>query len=235
MKVLHLQSIKKHFQDHHVLHDCTATFEEGKIIGILGRNGAGKTTLFNIISQELAADNGECLLETEEQTLSPVKVSDVAMVFSENYLPDFLTGYEFIQFFLDLHGQEDHLSANEYLDMIDINEEDRHRLIKTYSSGMQSKLSILTVVIMRPPIILLDEPLTSVDIIVGIQLKKIFRELKKSRIVLLSTHILQLAQDLCDEIVLLKDGQLYPFQSDGEPLEDRIIQELTSYSEDANE
>lgn len=224
---LELNHISKSFQDKQVLVDCHQTFEANKIVGILGRNGAGKTTLFNIINHELEADSGNVVLDRDGQK-APLGVGQVGMVFAENYLPDFLTGYEFIQFFLDLHGDETSLSPDHYLDLVAISEEDRHRIIKGYSSGMQSKLSILAILIMQPPVILLDEPLTSVDVIIGIELKKLLKTLKKDRIILLSTHILQLATDLCDQVVLLKDGRLSPLDLDTHDpeFESRLLEEL---------
>lgn len=224
---LELHHISKSFQDQQVLVDCHQTFEADRIIGILGRNGAGKTTLFNIINHELEADGGSVVLDKDGQKTS-LTVGQVGMVFAENYLPDFLTGYEFIQFFLDLHGDETSLSPDQYLDLVAISQEDRHRIIKGYSSGMQSKLSILAILIMQPPVILLDEPLTSVDVIIGIELKKLLKTLKKDRIILLSTHILQLATDLCDQVVLLKDGRLTPLDLDTHDpeFESRLLEEL---------
>ncbi|MEY8463078.1 ATP-binding cassette domain-containing protein [Streptococcus merionis] len=225
--MLQLTNIHKAFQNKSVLQGCDYSFEAGKITGILGRNGAGKTTLFNILNHEIEADQGQ-VVWTADGRSRPLAVSDVAMVFAENYLPDFLTGYEFVQFFLDLHGTADSLSPDEYLDMVEIGQEDRHRIIKSYSSGMQSKLSILTVFIMQPPIILLDEPLTSVDVVIGIQLKKLLKTLKTGRVILLSTHILQLATDLCDEVVLLRDGQLHGLQLDAHDpsFEVKLLEEL---------
>lgn len=224
---LQINHIEKSFQDTIVLKDCDYCFKEGQIIGLLGRNGAGKTTLFNLINQEFSADGGNILLEKDGQ-VKPISVGDVGMVFAENYLPDFLTGYEFIQFFIDLHGTDESLTANQYLDMVDISQEDRHRIIKGYSSGMQSKLSLLAVFIMQPPVILLDEPLTSVDVVIGIELKKLLKTLKEGRIILLSTHILQLAMDLCDEVVLLRDGKLSHLNLDNQApdFEARLLQEL---------
>ncbi|MGT2665735.1 ATP-binding cassette domain-containing protein [Streptococcus rifensis] len=225
--MLDLSNIQKAFQDTEVLKGCDYQFEAGKITGILGRNGAGKTTLFNIINQELDADQGQVSWVQGDDSRS-LTSKDVGMVFAENYLPDFLTGYEFVQFFLDLHGTEESLTPDEYLDMVAIAQEDRHRIIKGYSSGMQSKLSILAVVIMQPPVILLDEPLTSVDVVIGIQLKKLLKTLKTGRVILLSTHILQLATDLCDEVVLLKDGKLRRLDLDthDSDFEARLLEEL---------
>ena len=86
--------------------------------------------------------------------------------------------------------------------------DDPDRLIKGYSSGMKAKLYLMTLLISKPPVMLLDEPLTSLDVIVANEIKKSLLELREEHIILFSTHIMQLAKDMCDEIVLLKDGVL---------------------------
>ena len=228
---LELRDIQKSFGNQAVLKGCSYTFEQGNIYGLLGRNGAGKTTLFNILYEEMKQDSGTFTLHIDgkERTVKP---EDIGMVFTDNYLPEFLTGYEFVSFFLDLHKQENQLSVDEYLDIVSINEESRHRIIKMYSSGMQSKLSLLTVIITQPKIILLDEPLTAVDVVSGIELKQLFMNLKSESIIILSTHMLQLAEDMCDELVLLKGGLLSSmedFRSE-EQFEKQIIQALSEES-----
>ena len=228
---LELKDIQKSFGNQAVLKGCSYTFEQGNIYGLLGRNGAGKTTLFNILYEEMKQDSGTFTLHIDGKE-RVVKPEDIGMVFTDNYLPEFLTGYEFVSFFLDLHKQENQLSVDEYLDIVSINEESRHRIIKMYSSGMQSKLSLLTVIITQPKIILLDEPLTAVDVVSGIELKQLFMNLKSESIIILSTHMLQLAEDMCDELVLLKGGLLSSmedFRSE-EQFEKQIIQALSEES-----
>lgn len=228
---LELKDIQKGFGNQSVLKGCSYTFEQGNIYGLLGRNGAGKTTLFNILYEEMKQDSGTFTLHIDGKE-RVVKPEDIGMVFTDNYLPEFLTGYEFVSFFLDLHKQENQLSVDEYLDIVSIDEESRHRIIKTYSSGMQSKLSLLTVIITQPKIILLDEPLTAVDVVSGIELKQLFMNLKSESIIILSTHMLQLAEDMCDELVLLKGGLLSSmedFRSE-EQFEKQIIKALSEES-----
>ena len=99
-------------------------------------------------------------------------------------------------------------TVDDYFDMMKIEQDDRHRLIKGYSHGMKNKLQMLCFIIARPPVILLDEPLTSLDVVVALEIKKILKEIKHDHIIIFSTHILQLATDLCDEIVVLSDGKL---------------------------
>lgn len=224
---LELKNISKSFSNKEVLKDIDFTFEQGKIYGVIGRNGAGKTTLFNCLSGEIDADSGETLFlqNSQQQKLEP---ADVGYVFSMPILPDFLTGYEFIKFFMDINKDriKSSQTIDDYFDLIKIKEEDRHRLIKGYSHGMKNKIQMLCFIISKPPVILLDEPLTSLDVVVALEMKNLLREMKDDHIILFSTHILQLATDLCDEIVVLNDGKLEQIDSSliGNPhFEERII------------
>jgi len=209
MKLI-LKNIEKKFDENEVLKKVSYTFEKGKIYGLLGRNGAGKTTLFNCINGDVEFENGEILLLEENSTCKKIDYSRVGYVFSEPALPEFLTGYEFLKFFIDINKDKikNLLTIGEYFDIIKINEGDRYRLIKGYSRGMKNKIQMVCILITRPPIILLDEPLTSFDVVVALEIKNLLKEIKNEHIIIFSTHILQLATDLCDEIVILNRGVL---------------------------
>lgn len=204
-----LENIVKSFGKKNVLQNTGFTFEQGKIYGLLGRNGAGKTTLFNGLSGETKLDGGNAWL-LDNGTRRELKEDDIGYVYSLPILPEFLTGYEFVKFFLDIN--RDKLQADtqidDYFEMMRITMEDRHRLIKNYSHGMKNKIQMLLFLITKPPVILLDEPLTSFDVIVALEMKNLLRSMKKDHILIFSTHILQLASDLCDELVILNKGQL---------------------------
>ncbi len=206
---LYLKDISKRFDKKEVLKSASFHFEKGKIYGLLGRNGAGKTTLFNCLAGELKMDQGEVLLNMDGYE-NPLSTDDIGYVFSSAILPEFLTGYEFIKFFMDInkHKIQSDQSINDYFDLIKIDEDDRHKLIKDYSHGMKNKIQMLMFIIAKPPVILLDEPLTSLDVVVALEIKKILREIRKDHIIIFSTHILQLATDLCDEIVAISEGEL---------------------------
>jgi len=207
--------IAKTFGGKEVLQGASFRFEKGKIYGLLGRNGAGKTTLFNCLSRELPMDGGNAWLASGDEKRE-LKSRDVGYVYSLPILPDFLTGYEFLQFFLEANPDEGRadVAIDDWFDRIRIGAEDRHRLIKGYSHGMKNKLQMLMFLIAKPPVILLDEPLTSFDVIVALEMKQMLREMKKDHILIFSTHILQLATDLCDELVVLNGGKLSPVPSE---------------------
>lgn len=208
MKLI-VNEIEKKFEEKEVLKGASFSFEKGKIYGLLGRNGAGKTTLFNCISHEIDFDGGSVSLEENGEN-RPVDFDMMGYAFSTPVLPEFLTGYEFIKFFLDIHkGKiENPLTVEEYAQMVGLDLPDLDRLLKGYSHGMKNKMQMLCLLISKPPIILLDEPLTSLDVVAAHEMKELLLAMKKDHIIILSTHILQLAQDLCDEIVLLHQGKL---------------------------
>lgn len=206
---LSLNNIKKSFGEKEVLKGASMEFEKGKIYALLGRNGAGKTTLFNCISGEEQCDEGEISLQDGENNVS-VDYSKIGFVFTNPMLPEFLTGYEFLKFYIDINKNKikELKSIDEYFNIINIDENDRYRLIKGYSHGMKNKLQMLCFLITTPPVILLDEPLTSFDVVVALEIKNLLKKIKKDHIIIFSTHILQLATDLCDEIVVLNNGGL---------------------------
>lgn len=203
-----IRDIVKGFGDKSVLKGASYEFGRGRIYGLLGRNGSGKTTLFKSIYGDFDDVAGEIELLDDAGGARKPGDRDIGMVFSQPVLPEFLTGYEFISFYLDVHGRGRDAETEDYFRMFDFDEADIHRLIKGYSHGMKSKLNLMTLFIAEPEVMLLDEPLTSLDVVVASQIKSIMMKLKENHIILFSTHILQLARDMCDEIVLLKDGRL---------------------------
>lgn len=204
-----LEGIKKSFAEKEVLKDCSFTFEKGKIYGLLGRNGAGKTTLFNCISKEIPMDAGKVYLR-DEKGERPTSDLDIGYAYSTPILPEFLTGYEYLKYFVDINVSRVDMSKriDDYFDLMQIEVEDRNRLMKDYSHGMKNKMQMLCFIISHPDVILLDEPLTSFDVVVALEMKQLLKDMKEDHILIFSTHILQLALDLCDEIIVLHNGRL---------------------------
>lgn len=208
MKLI-LDDIKKRFETKEVLKGASFTFETGKIYGLLGRNGAGKTTLFNCVNEDLSIDGGSITVEDGGNVRAP-KPEDIGYVLSTPVVPEFLTGREFLKFFIDINKEkiQGEQTIDEYFELMSIRADDRDRLIKDYSHGMKNKMQMLVNFIANPGILLLDEPLTSFDVVVADEMKQLLRHMKTEHIIIFSTHIMELALDLCDEIVILHDGVL---------------------------
>ena len=117
-------------------------------------------------------------------------------------------------------------TIDEYFEFMKIAKEDRDKLLKDYSHGMKNKMQMLINIILKPNVLLLDEPLTSLDVVVAEEMKNVLRHLKEDRILILSTHIMELALDLCDEIVILNHGRLQEVskdQLDNDEFKDKIL------------
>ncbi|MGT2755078.1 ATP-binding cassette domain-containing protein [Streptococcus ovis] len=201
---LQIDNISKQFDHKVILKDASFTFETGKIYGLLGRNGAGKTTFFNCIARNIQLDGGQISF-MENDVLRSYDNTEIGFTQTTPQLPAFMTAYEFIRFYMDIHKEhlKDARRPEDWLHMVGIDSVDQHRLLKDFSHGMQNKVQMLLSLVVQPPVLLLDEPLTSFDPVAAHEFKQLIRQAKKDSIVIFSTHVLQLAQDLCDEIVLL--------------------------------
>ena len=229
---LEIKNLNKSYGKKEVLKDINFTFEEGKIYGLLGRNGAGKTTFFNALNEDIKIDSGECSLDNKK-----LETTDIGYVVSTPQVPEFLTGREFLQFYLDINKDkiEDIKDIDYYFDLVKLNKEDQNLLLKDYSHGMKNKIQMLINIISNSKIILLDEPLTSLDIVVQEEMKKLFKSYKENHIIIFSTHILELAVDLCDEIVILNNKQIELIEKkdlNTKKYKDKIIESLKAENND---
>ena len=232
-----IEHLSKSFEKKEVLKDIDFTFAEGKIYGLLGRNGAGKTTLFNCLNRDLKTDSGSFYIVGDDGTRREVTADDIGYVLSTPTVPEFLTAREFLKFFMDINEETitEPKSIDEYFDYMSIDPDDRDKLLKDYSHGMKNKMQMLINIIARPNILLLDEPLTSLDVVVAEEMKQLLRSLKQGRITIFSTHIMDLALDLCDEIVLLNHGELEIVEKsdlDSREFKERIIAALREEDHD---
>ena len=125
-----IEHLSKSFERKEVLRDIDFTFEKREIYGLLGRNGAGKTTLFNCLNRDLKADSGNFYIE-ENGRRRGVNADDIGYVLSTPTVPEFLTGREFLKFFIDINEKSisDKKSIDEYFDYMSIAQEDRDKLL----------------------------------------------------------------------------------------------------------
>ena len=209
MLKLEVNNLKKSYGEKLVLDDIDFSFESGKIYGLIGRNGAGKTTFFNSLNSDIDIDSGSFYLE-DEYGKNSLSTNDIGYVVSTPIVPEFLTAREFLEFFMEINKDkvDKDKTVDDYFSLVQISREDQDKLLKDYSHGMKNKMQILINVIAHPRVILLDEPLTSLDVVVQDEMKKLFKSLKNKHIIIFSTHILEIAMDLCDEIIILNNGKL---------------------------
>lgn len=222
-----IENLSKKFEEKSVSNELDARFDQGIIYALLGRNGAGKTTLFSLIAKELKKDSGEVYLLENVEKIN-LESKDVFFMLAEPELPRFLTAREFIKFFIDVNKERiaDLHDTDYYFDLVKFDEEDKDRLIQGYSTGMRNKIQMMMFLILKPRVILMDEPLNSLDVVVQKEMKDLIKSIKHDHIIIFSTHILDLAKDISDEIVLLHKGQIEEVDKEiknNPDFEDRII------------
>ena len=150
---LKIKDLNKSYDDKEVLKDINFTFKDNCIYGLIGRNGAGKTTFMNAIDSVIKVNSGEFLLDDKE-----LDTNEIGFVVSTPLVPEFLTGREFVQFYIDVHKDKiDNLKdIDYYFDLVEIDKKDQDKLLKDYSHGMKNKIQLLVNIINNPKIILLD-------------------------------------------------------------------------------
>jgi ABC-2 type transport system ATP-binding protein len=228
---LEIKNLSKSYGKKKILDNVSFTFDSNKIYGIVGRNGVGKTTFFEVLNYDTPYDDGSIKLDNEELD------EKVSLIPATPNVPPFLTGREFISFFLELNKDKikDKKSIDEYFKMIDMPLSDQNKIMKNYSTGMKNKIETLLGIISEKEVLLLDEPLTSLDIVVQEEMKKLLKSVKKDRIIIVTTHILDIALDLCDEIIILKDKKFEVISSkdlEKKAYRDTIIKALKDKSND---
>lgn len=204
-----VENLSKNYGKKVVLQNINFTFEEGKIYGLIGRNGVGKTTFFNALNEDIDITSGNIKL-IDNNYNNKLSSSDIGYVISTPIVPEFLTAKEFLKFFIEINKDDikEIKDLDYYFDLVKIDKDDQDKLLKEYSHGMKNKMQILINFISNSKVLLLDEPLTSLDIVVQDDMKKLLKQMKKKHIIIFSTHILEIAMDLCDEIVILNNGKL---------------------------
>jgi ABC-2 type transport system ATP-binding protein len=195
-----------------VLHDISFTLNKGEIVGLLGPNGAGKTTTLKIIAGMLTPATGTvsvCGLPLPEQAVSIKQrigyVPEAAALFES------LTGEEFLELSGRLHDvAEDTLQARMHSILETFNlSSDRVSRLDTYSKGMRQKILIASALLHNPDLVLLDEPLSGLDVNASIMIKDLLAALASDgKTILYSSHVLDVVEKVCDRVLIIYQGKL---------------------------
>jgi len=210
--MIRLENLTKLYGSFVAVDDISLHIPRGVLYGCLGPNGAGKTTTLRMIAGILRPSNGRVLLGGDDVQTDPIAAKRrLGFIPDRPFVYDKLTGSEFLRFVAGLYGQEGGAVDRRIDELLEVFELTswKDELVEAYSHGMRQKLIISSALIHRPECIVVDEPMVGLDPKGARLLKDIFRQfVERGGTVLMSTHTLEVAEAMCDQIGIIQHGKI---------------------------
>ncbi|MBR4451340.1 MAG: ABC transporter ATP-binding protein [Clostridia bacterium] len=210
--MLRIEHLTKIYGDKKAVDDLSLHIRPGEIYGFIGHNGAGKTTTLKSCAGILRFDSGEIFIDGKSIKEQPLECKKIISYIPDNPdLYNYMSGIKFLNFVGDIFEvpQEDRREKiDRYAEMFEI-KGDLGDSIQSYSHGMKQKLAVISALIHSPKLIIMDEPFVGLDPKSAFSLKGVMREICDSGgAIFFSTHVLEVAEKLCDKIAIIKNGRL---------------------------
>ena len=210
--MLRIEHLTKKYGEKKAVDDLSLHIEKGEIYGFIGHNGAGKTTTIKSVVGILDFDEGEIFIDGKSVKKDSLECKRVIAYIPDNPdLNEFMSGLQYLNFISDIFGVEEKdrkERIEKYSTAFEI-KEDLASPISSYSHGMKQKLAIISALVHDPKLIIMDEPFVGLDPIASHLLKDIMREkCIEGGAIFFSTHVLEVAEKLCDKIAIIKGGKL---------------------------
>jgi ABC-2 type transport system ATP-binding protein len=207
-----LKEVTKRYNEITAVNNLSLSVEPGELFGILGPNGSGKSTAMKMLLGLVQPDAGSVNVLGLDVKQDAVAVKrKVGYAPESSHLYEFLTGIEFLDFFGDIYGmdaEEKKTRINEYLEALQL-EGREGDMISSYSSGMKQKIALIAAFLHKPKLLILDEPLNGLDPRSARIVKDFLQQLKLQGVTtIMSTHILEIAQAVCDRIGIMYQGRI---------------------------
>ncbi len=212
MKMLKIEHLTKEYGEKKAVDDLSLEIESGEIYGFIGHNGAGKTTTLKSVVGILKFDAGEIYIDGESVQAAPLACKKkIAYIPDNPDLYEFMSGIKYLNFIADVYGvgaNQRQEKIRKYADLFEITA-DLAQPIAAYSHGMKQKLAIISAWLHDPKLIIMDEPFVGLDPKAAHILKGMMRELcGEGGAIFFSTHVLEVAEKLCDKVAIIKGGKL---------------------------
>lgn len=210
--MLKIEHLTKRYDQYKAVDDLSLHIERGHIYGFIGHNGAGKTTTLKSVVGILPFDEGEIIIDGKSMKKHALECKKIMAYIPDNPdLYEYLTGIQYLNFIADVYQvsrQDREQRIHQYGDLFELTS-DLAQPISAYSHGMKQKLSLIAAFIHNPQLIVMDEPFVGLDPKASHLLKQIMREhCDKGGAIFFSTHVLEVAEKLCDRIAIIKQGRL---------------------------
>ena len=210
--MLEIEHFTKKYGEKVAAEDISLHIKAGEIYGFIGHNGAGKTTTLKSVVGILQFDEGEIRIDGESIKASPLSCKKkIAYIPDNPDLYDFMTGIKYLNFIADVFGigeEQRQQRIHQYAYLFEMTS-DLGQPIASYSHGMKQKLALISAWIHEPKLIIMDEPFVGLDPKASHILKGMMREVcDKGGAIFFSTHVLEVAEKLCDKVAIIKSGKL---------------------------
>ena len=210
--MLKINHLTKTYGDKKAVDDLSLHIAPGEIYGFIGHNGAGKTTTIKSVVGILQFDEGEITIDGTSLKDDPIACKKkIAYIPDNPDLYEFMSGIKYLNFVADIFGvgaEERQERIKKYADMFELTE-DLAQPISAYSHGMKQKLAIIAAWIHNPKLIIMDEPFVGLDPKASFLLKEMMRDVcAAGGAIFFSTHVLEVAEKLCDKVAIIKGGKL---------------------------
>lgn len=213
---LRVNNLTKAYDSKPVLRKLTLDVPAGSIFGLIGPNGAGKSTFIGCLTGLLEKDDGQIVINDRELNASNELMikRDVASVLQPPLLFENFTSYEFITYVCEMYGTSTDELNDKIKSLVSYFEIDEYLYVKVrqLSSGSRKKLAFCTAILTEPKLLFLDEPFESVDVISIGRMKTVIRKLRDQGVtVFITSHILEVVENLCDDIAILNKGEILAY------------------------
>ena len=210
--MLRIEHLTKTYGDKKAVDDLSLHILPGEIYGFIGHNGAGKTTTLKSVVGILQFDEGEILIDGKSIRTQPLACKrEIAYIPDNPDLYEYMTGIKYLNFVADIFGvsaEDRQARIRDYADRFELTK-DLAQPIAAYSHGMKQKLAIISAWLHQPRLILMDEPFVGLDPKASHLLKSMMREIcQQGGAIFFSTHVLEVAEKLCDKVAIIKGGKL---------------------------
>lgn len=210
--MLKIEHLTKEYGEKKAVDDLSLHIAPGEIYGFIGHNGAGKTTTIKACCGILQFEDGVIIIDGVSVKENPLECKKkIAYIPDNPDLYDFMTGTQYLNFVADIFGVDGETRAKRVIKYADAFEltENLHQPISSYSHGMKQKLAIISALIHEPKLIIMDEPFVGLDPKASHLLKNIMKEMcADGSAIFFSTHVLEVAEKLCDKVAIIKGGKL---------------------------
>lgn len=208
MNLIKVENISKKY-DNFMLDHFSLELGEGKLFGVLGPNGSGKSTIVKILTGQISPDSGKLNILNTNPVSDPVKTKEkIGIIPEQETPPSFLTVKEYLDFICNVRNiKNSEEKIDKFLDLLDFKAE-KNSLIKNLSRGTKQKVLFTQAFIHEPKVVFIDEPLINLDPIIQQKVKKyLLSYVAKKNTIVLSTHILSIAQEICSDVCILRYGK----------------------------